>query len=88
MIIVDEMNREWTRKEYEKLKIKTELAPRNPELYFDGALIYRLVYLESVSSYIMKKAMKRTVFVSMQSLTNLSQTMKQNMRHCIMGCFY
>ncbi len=34
--ITDEMGREWTRKEYGKLKQKMELEPANPQLYFDG----------------------------------------------------
>ena len=34
--IMDEMGREWNRKEYGKLKQKMELEPVNPYLYFDG----------------------------------------------------
>ncbi|MEK3886094.1 reverse transcriptase-like protein [Bacillus sp. FSL K6-3431] len=34
--IMDEMGREWNRKEYEKLKQKTEMEPKNPVVYFDG----------------------------------------------------
>ncbi|MCR2820180.1 reverse transcriptase-like protein [Lederbergia panacisoli] len=34
--IIDEMEREWSRKEYAKLKQTLELEPTDPELYFDG----------------------------------------------------
>ncbi|CAM3982147.1 reverse transcriptase-like protein [Lederbergia lenta] len=34
--IMDEMGREWNRKEYEKLKQKMESEPKNPVVYFDG----------------------------------------------------
>ncbi|MBS4217365.1 reverse transcriptase-like protein [Bacillus sp. FJAT-49711] len=36
IVIMDEMEREWSRKEYAKLKIKLDLEPTDPELYFDG----------------------------------------------------
>lgn len=36
MTIMDEMGREWNRKEYEKLKQKMESEPKNPVVYFDG----------------------------------------------------
>ncbi|MCJ8006617.1 reverse transcriptase-like protein [Lederbergia wuyishanensis] len=36
LLIIDEMEREWNRKEYSKLKIKLELEPVDPIIYFDG----------------------------------------------------
>ncbi|MBS4203185.1 reverse transcriptase-like protein [Lederbergia citrea] len=36
IIVIDEMGRVWSRKEYEKLKIKMEHEPVNPLIYFDG----------------------------------------------------
>ncbi|RST58270.1 reverse transcriptase-like protein [Siminovitchia terrae] len=36
IIVMDEMGREWTLKEYKKLMEKIEEEPRNPIIYFDG----------------------------------------------------
>ncbi|MBS4194440.1 reverse transcriptase-like protein [Lederbergia citri] len=36
MLLIDEMEREWSRKEYSKLKVKLELEPSEPIIYFDG----------------------------------------------------
>lgn len=36
MLLIDEMEREWSRKEYSKLKVKLELEPSDPIIYFDG----------------------------------------------------
>lgn len=36
IIIMDEMGREWNRKEFEKLTQKMESEPINPVIYFDG----------------------------------------------------
>lgn len=36
LTIVDELGREWNRKEFEKLRRKMEEEPTNPILYFDG----------------------------------------------------
>jgi ribonuclease HI len=36
IIIMDEMEREWNRKEFSKLQQKIELEPVNPIVYFDG----------------------------------------------------
>lgn len=36
MLITDEMDREWSRKEYSKLKVKLELEPSEPVIFFDG----------------------------------------------------
>ncbi|MFD1707205.1 reverse transcriptase-like protein [Siminovitchia sediminis] len=36
IIVLDELGREWTVKEFQKLREKAEEEPRNPIIYFDG----------------------------------------------------
>ncbi|MBS4199447.1 reverse transcriptase-like protein [Bacillus sp. FJAT-49732] len=36
IIIIDEMEREWSQKEYSKLRSKLEFEPADPIMYFDG----------------------------------------------------